>query len=139
MDRKTTNEKFPPPVRLTRVNSAKNPTFFHPHKSASLPSSSANLAVQCTGQLIENAGAASCKTIHWTPLHSSLPSSGRYRLCWTRLRDSRVRRIWESANKKKNQEKTSFFLFSAPPPFSPAFLFRIFHTLEEQATAGLNW
>ena len=30
MDRKTTNEKFPHLVRLTKVNSAENPTFFHP-------------------------------------------------------------------------------------------------------------
>ena len=97
--------------------------FFTLTPSASLPSSSANLAVQCTGQLIENAGAASCKTIHWIPpfLGQELPQT----LLPHVPRDSRVRRIEEVQTRKKLGGN---FLFPAPPPFSPAFLFRIFHT-----------
>ena len=40
-------------------------------------------------------------------------------------RDSRVRRIEKVQTRKKLGGN---FLFPAPPPFSPAFLFRIFHT-----------
>ena len=60
----------------------------------------------------------------------SLPSSGRsynmHRLCCRMFRrDSRVRRIKKVQTRKKLGGN---FLFPAPPPFSPAFLFRIFHT-----------
>ena len=115
--------------------------FFTLTPSASLPSSSANLAVQRTGQLIENAGAASCKTIHWIPpfLGQELPQTLAAACSGEIVGSVELRKC----KQEKNWEETSFF--PPRPPFRPPFSFasstlsRFPHYVRAWKRLVLNW
>ena len=124
--------------------------FFTLTPSASLPSSSANLAVQCTGQPIENAGAASCNTIHWIPPFLGQDSLS-IRPSYPKGLDSAAACSGEivgsvelrNCKQEKNWEETSFF--PPLPPFRPPFSFasstlsRFPHCLRAWKRLVLNW